>query len=191
MLLPYLKKGIVTPMKCGTHTVHFVGREMMKRKGEGKPICMGHIHYSDIVRQANKAGYTGFELAQHIRDPIDRMVSCLNHQYGRRKHPRGGDKHMTLDKVYEICQVEGKKALFPPQIAFWHWEAKLFPFEGFEMIRWLGWGEEEIPHEYPTNNKRFTRPQVEAHPICEYIMDEFGYKYDYALREMVGVKREI
>jgi hypothetical protein len=195
MFMPDLMKGIITPMKTGTHTVHKVGREMSIKSNGTRPMAMGHINYETIARQIFEKrlanNHNEFEIAQHVRDPEKRMVSVLNHCFSNRtsnKRPLPNQEFcyncqmafVDLDEVYDVVRYR-KEAVFPPQIHFWNKRVKLFPFEGFPILRWLGW-EEEIPHEFHHGKgSRFTMEMTKGHPIHKLMMEEVGYERDYEL----------
>lgn len=181
MYVPFRNRGIITPMKTGTHTIHKIGKEMTEPR---QPIVQGHLKYQDMKNRLLKHKVKYPEIAMHVRDPLDRMVSVINHQYSKRKSPSDPTQFIDLDHVFQLVR-QREQNLFPAQIEFWDWRVELFPFEGFPILRWLGW-EGEIPHEYKAIY-RFSKQEIEKHPICNYIMEKRGYQADYMLRKEVGM----
>lgn len=166
-------KATLSPPKCGTHTINKVMQSL------GPTLLTGHMWQEDAIRHLQRQyphiAPDEFQWGMNVRDPIDRFVSSINHQFAERKE--------NLDYIYEELVMTRRLKLFSPMYKYLERckNILLFKFEDFEICRWLGW-KDPIPHELP-GEYRWSRERVLGHKHFPKALEP--YLPDFKLRECV------
>jgi len=156
----YLKaqdKMILTPPKNGTTTIDWIMDQM-----QSPPMVRGHVH-SDLA--VKKLGHVP-QFAMHVRHPLDRFISIANVFYAE----------PNPDKLWAVFTTTVNRQIWTfPQAWFIRHDVKLFPFEGFPILEWIGW-KGEVPRLNAKKRGHWNKTNIG--PLVPRIEEYFADDYE-------------